>query len=117
MAVSKFEESLLIMPGNEQASAGLNRSKAIREICTSIIGEWFWFNGGLTIFLDDGTQKGEHKFLPDNHGNWKCIDPAARKFTIRWNNGSSYDLILSGNRSKLSGLNKDGVRISAERKE
>ena len=116
LSVLKYEKALAIFPDNKEARSGLNRARAVREICSGIIGEWLWFNGGLTVFIEKGIVTGEHRYLGRNKGKWKCSDPALRKFTILWENRSSYDLTLSADKNALNGINREGVRISGKRK-
>ncbi|HIF52070.1 MAG TPA: serine/threonine protein kinase [Thiotrichaceae bacterium] len=116
IAIIKFQESKIIFPDSTEAQEGLRKASVSKEICNAVIGTWHWFNGGLTTFLADGTLVGEHQYLPDNSGTWKCTDAKTRRFTLKWHEGDWTDeLILSTDKIFLDGQNQEGKKISGKR--
>jgi len=116
-AFLKYEQSLQIFPASEEALEGQQRVRAIQSFCQRVLGEWLWFNGGLTTLFADGTVTGEHHILPGNNGIWECTDPAKRKFIIKWNQGGWInELTLSGDGKRLDGTNQEGSPVSGRRK-
>ncbi|MCH8976209.1 MAG: protein kinase [Proteobacteria bacterium] len=117
LALLKYEQSLQIFPASKEALEGQRRVQAIQSICQRVLGEWLWFNGGLTTFYADGTVTGEHRILPGNNGSWECADPAKRRFIIKWNQGGWINkLTLSGDGKRLDGTNQEGSAVSGRRK-
>lgn len=117
LAFLKYEQSLQIFPAREEALKGQQRVRAIQSICQRILGEWLWFNGGLTTFFADGTVTGKHHVLPGNNGSWECADPTKRRFIIKWNQGGWINkLTLSGDGKRLDGTNQEGSAVSGRRK-
>jgi len=118
LAFLKYEQSLQIFPASEEALDGQQRVRAIQSICQRVLGEWLWFNGGLTTFFADGTVKGEHRILPGNNGTWECADPTKRRFIISWSQGGWVNkLTLSGDGKRLDGTNQEGSVVSGRRKQ
>lgn len=116
-AFLKYEQSLQIFPASEEALEGQQQVRAIQSICQRVLGEWLWFNGGLTTLFADGTVTGEHHILPGNNGTWECTDPAKRRFIIKWNQGGWInELTLSGDGKRLDGTNQEGSPVSGRRK-
>jgi len=116
-AFLKYEQSLQIFPASEEALEGQQRVRVIQSICQRVLGEWLWFNGGLTTLFADGTVTGEHHILPGNSGTWECTNPAKRKFIITWSKGGWInELTLSGDGKRLDGTNQEGSPVSGRRK-
>lgn len=117
LALLKYEQSLQLFPASKEALEGQERVRAIQSICQRVLGEWLWFNGGLTTFFADGTVTGEHRILPGNNGKWECADPAKRRFIVKWNQGGWInELTLSGDGKRLDGTNQEGSSVSGRRK-
>jgi hypothetical protein len=121
-AVGKFRSTPAMRSANIVqlwfiVSIGLLRPAMGAEVNDPILGQWKWFTKSTKVFHADGrltdvqgsTKKG---------GTWKCENPGElpRKYVIVWEQGKMVDtLILEKEDNHLSGKNKQGVHVSAER--
>jgi hypothetical protein len=91
---------ILLLSGVQMFGAG----------CDTLKGEWNWFTGGVVTLKDD------HAVLYDGKpaGRWECTDNGGSTAKLHWSSGFIDSITVSGDR--ISGVNQQGVPISATRK-
>ena len=78
----------------------------------AISGEWEWFNGGERVVMqaDGGIYRGG-KWA----GNWRLLDPAARRYMVCWGQTWFDDFTLSPDGSALTGRNNKNSVVWGKR--
>jgi actin-related protein len=100
LAISKYNEALLVTPDSSVAKSGLKQAEKLMDrICYDVLGEWSWKDGAAKLILkDDGTL--DYIYWGNHTGHWQCSNPALRQiyvnitalgFTQDWNPVLSQD--------------------------
>ncbi|MES2570331.1 MAG: hypothetical protein V4710_09810 [Verrucomicrobiota bacterium] len=79
-----------------------------------IVGQWKWFTGAVVKFED----RGELSSSSGIPGKWERLTARTGQYvyTVTWNDGEFIDtLTLSKDRKLMTGTNKGGGSVSAER--
>ena len=118
LAISKYNNALVLYPNNELALIGLKKAEGLTDNgCSDIIGVWRWndLTRTTTRFYEDGKVISKNIFKSE--GTWECIDPKNRIFTANtW--GKKRKIKMSDDANQLestnafTGLKLIGIKIS-----
>ena len=102
LAISKYNEALVIVPGDIVVGTGLkNAEKLMNKFCYELIGTWKELNGDITKFYENGIVKFVFTFGEYEHP-WECF-PEKRQVKMNYLDNNNPVYITS---FKLSNDNK-----------
>jgi len=114
LAISKYNEALVIVPGDIVAIIGLNNAeKLMNKFCYELIGTWKEPNGDITKFYENGIVKFKFKYGAYEHP-WECL-PEIRQVKMNYldNNNPVYitSFKLSNDSKRLYFANRDVLYV------